>query len=69
MKRAFEIQVPPYDPRTFPLAEEVYDKMLEVMPDGHWQASTGSLCSREEDKGDDVSSFSPHSIYTNSNDF
>lgn len=44
----------PYEPRVFPLSEEVYDKMLEVMPDGHWQASSASLCSRDEEKGEDV---------------
>ncbi|XP_012283336.1 uncharacterized protein LOC105701285 [Orussus abietinus] len=45
-------EVLPYEPRVFPLSEEVYDKMLEAMPDGHWQASSVSLCSRE-DKGDE----------------
>ncbi|XP_072760036.1 uncharacterized protein Nsl1 isoform X2 [Anoplolepis gracilipes] len=48
-----ENEILPYEPRVFPLSEEVYDKMLEVMPDGHWQASSTSLCSRDEDKGDD----------------
>lgn len=48
------IQILPYEPRVFPLSEEVYDKMLEVMPDGHWQASSTSLCPRDGDKGDDV---------------
>lgn len=46
------IQVPPYEPRLFPLPEDVYDKMLEVMPEGHWQPSSASVCSREEDKID-----------------
>ncbi|XP_043466738.1 KAT8 regulatory NSL complex subunit 1 [Leptopilina heterotoma] len=47
-----EKEVPPYEPRMFPLPEDVYDKMLEVMPEGHWQASSASVCSREEDKID-----------------
>ncbi|KMQ93921.1 mll1 mll complex subunit [Lasius niger] len=51
--KIFFVQILPYEPRVFPLSEEVYDKMLEVMPDGHWQASSTSLCSRDEDKGDD----------------
>ncbi|XP_076663793.1 non-specific lethal 1 [Andrena cerasifolii] len=48
-----ENEILPYEPRVFPLSEEVYDKMLEVMPDGHWQASTAPLCSRDEEKADD----------------
>ncbi|EFN65269.1 Uncharacterized protein KIAA1267 [Camponotus floridanus] len=48
-----ENEILPYEPRIFPLSEEIYDKMLEVMPDGHWQASSTSICSRDEDKGDD----------------
>lgn len=48
-----ENEIVPYEPRVFPLSEEAYDKMLEVMPDGHWQASSTSLCSRDGDKGDD----------------
>ncbi|XP_076248827.1 non-specific lethal 1 isoform X2 [Calliopsis andreniformis] len=48
-----ENEILPYEPRVFPLSEEVYDKMLEVMPDGHWQASSASLCSRDEEKADD----------------
>nr|XP_034191066.1 KAT8 regulatory NSL complex subunit 1 isoform X1 [Osmia lignaria]XP_034191075.1 KAT8 regulatory NSL complex subunit 1 isoform X1 [Osmia lignaria] len=48
-----ENEIFPYEPRVFPLSEEVYDKMLEVMPDGHWQASSASFCSREEEKADD----------------
>ncbi|KAH0952245.1 hypothetical protein HN011_003549 [Eciton burchellii] len=48
-----ENEILPYEPRMFPLSEEVYDKMLEVMPDGHWQASSTSLCPRGGDKGDD----------------
>lgn len=48
------VQILPYEPRVFSLSEEVYDKMLEVMPDGHWQASSTSLCSRDGEKGDDV---------------
>ncbi|XP_034940688.1 uncharacterized protein nsl1 [Chelonus insularis] len=43
-------EVLPYQARTFPLSEEVYDKMLEVMPDGHWQSTTSTLCSRITDK-------------------
>ena len=31
--------------------------MLEVMPDGHWQPSAESLCSREDDKAEDVNNF------------
>jgi hypothetical protein len=27
--------VPPYEPRTFPLADEMYEKMLKAMPEGH----------------------------------
>ncbi|XP_076763735.1 non-specific lethal 1 [Xylocopa sonorina] len=49
-----ENEILPYEPRVFPLSEEVYDKMLEVMPDGHWQAaSSASFCSRDEEKPDD----------------
>ena len=29
--------------------------MLEVMPEGHCQASSASVCSREEDKVNEVS--------------
>lgn len=29
------IEVPPYEPRTFPLADEMYEKMLKAMPEGH----------------------------------
>lgn len=50
-----DLQVPPFEPRAFPLTEEMYDKMLEVMPDGHGQASSASVCSREEEKDEDVS--------------
>ncbi|XP_012254345.2 KAT8 regulatory NSL complex subunit 1 isoform X2 [Athalia rosae] len=46
-------EVIPYEPRTFPLTEDTYDKMIEVMPDGHWQASSASLCSRDEEKGEE----------------
>jgi hypothetical protein len=28
-------QVPPYEPRIFPLLDEVYEKMLKAMPEGH----------------------------------
>jgi hypothetical protein len=28
-------QVPPYEPRIFPLQDEVYEKMLKAMPEGH----------------------------------
>lgn len=28
-------QVVPYEPRTFPLTDEVYEKMLKAMPPGH----------------------------------
>lgn len=31
--------VPPYEPRTFPLADDVYEKMLNAMPHGHPCAS------------------------------
>ncbi|CAK9833419.1 KAT8 regulatory NSL complex subunit 1 [Anthophora retusa] len=48
-----ENEILPYEPRVFPLSEEIYDKMLEAMPDGHWQASSASLCSRDEEKADD----------------
>ncbi|XP_039311097.1 KAT8 regulatory NSL complex subunit 1 [Solenopsis invicta] len=62
-----ENEILPYEPRVFPLSEEVYDKMLEVMPDGHWQASSTSLCSRDEDKGDDEGEMdSPESDSTES---
>lgn len=52
--REIFVQILPYEPREFPLSEEVYDKMLEVMPDGHWQTSSTSLGSRDEDKADNV---------------
>ncbi|KAI4494144.1 hypothetical protein M0802_009178 [Mischocyttarus mexicanus] len=56
----------PYEPRVFPLSEEVYDKMVEVMPDGHWQTSSVSLCSRDEEKDDDGELESPESDSTES---
>ncbi|KAK7870995.1 hypothetical protein R5R35_012190 [Gryllus longicercus] len=28
-------EVPPFDPRSFPLSDETYDKMLKSMPEGH----------------------------------
>ena len=28
-------QVPPYEPRIFPLPDDVYEKMLKAMPEGH----------------------------------
>ncbi|XP_011703559.1 PREDICTED: KAT8 regulatory NSL complex subunit 1 [Wasmannia auropunctata] len=60
-------EILPYEPRVFPLSEEAYDKMLEVMPDGHWQASSTSLCSRDGDKGDDEAEMdSPESDSTES---
>lgn len=40
----------PYEPRSFPLSDEVYDKMLEVMPEGHWQNSSLSMCSQDDEK-------------------
>ncbi|XP_046430731.1 KAT8 regulatory NSL complex subunit 1 isoform X2 [Neodiprion fabricii] len=46
-------EVIPYEPRTFPLSEDTYDRMIEAMPDGHWQASSASLCSRDEEKGEE----------------
>lgn len=61
-----ENEILPYEPRVFPLSEEVYDKMVEVMPDGHWQASTVSLCSRDEEKDDDGELESPESDTTES---
>ncbi|EFN75643.1 KAT8 regulatory NSL complex subunit 1 [Harpegnathos saltator] len=62
-----ENEVSPYEPRIFPLSEEVYDKMLKVMPDGHWQTSSTSLCSRDRDKADDdVEMDSPESDSTES---
>ncbi|KAG7189615.1 hypothetical protein KM043_017297 [Ampulex compressa] len=62
-----ENEILPYEPRVFPLSEEVYDKMLEVMPDGHWQASSASLCSRDEEKADDEGEMdSPESDSTES---
>ena len=27
--------MPPYEPRIFPLPDDVYEKMLKVMPEGH----------------------------------
>ncbi|XP_046818997.1 KAT8 regulatory NSL complex subunit 1 isoform X2 [Vespa crabro] len=50
-----ENEILPYEPRVFPLSEEVYDKMVEAMPDGHWQTSSVSLCPRDEDKDDATS--------------
>lgn len=62
-----ENEILPYEPRIFPLSEEIYDKMLEVMPDGHWQASSASLCSRDEEKTyDDGEMDSPESDSTES---
>ncbi|XP_015592058.1 KAT8 regulatory NSL complex subunit 1 isoform X2 [Cephus cinctus] len=62
-----ENEVLPYEPRIFPLSEEIYDKMLEVMPDGHWQPSVAPLCSREEDKRDEEAALdSPESDSTES---
>ncbi|KAK2583815.1 hypothetical protein KPH14_009713 [Odynerus spinipes] len=61
-----ENEILPYEPRVFPLSEEVYDKMVEVMPDGHWQTSSVSLCSREEEKDDDGELESPESDTTES---
>lgn len=29
------IEVPPYEPRAFPLQDDVYEKMLKAMPEGH----------------------------------
>lgn len=29
------VEVPPYEPRVFPLNDDTYDKMLKNMPDGH----------------------------------
>lgn len=29
------VDVPPYDPRMFPLSDDTYEKMLKNMPDGH----------------------------------
>lgn len=61
-----ENEILPYEPRVFPLSEEVYDKMVEVMPDGHWQTSSVSLCPRDEDKDDDGELESPESDSTES---
>lgn len=46
-------EVIPYEPRTFPLSEDTYDKMIEAMPVGHWQASSASLCSRDDEKAEE----------------
>ncbi|XP_063971798.1 KAT8 regulatory NSL complex subunit 1 [Diachasmimorpha longicaudata] len=43
-----ENEVTPYEPRIFPLPEELYDKMLEAMPAGHWQNTTSALDPPEE---------------------
>ncbi|XP_046818996.1 KAT8 regulatory NSL complex subunit 1 isoform X1 [Vespa crabro] len=61
-----ENEILPYEPRVFPLSEEVYDKMVEAMPDGHWQTSSVSLCPRDEDKDDDGELESPESDSTES---
>ncbi|XP_012228213.1 uncharacterized protein nsl1 isoform X2 [Linepithema humile] len=61
-----ENEILPYEPRVFPLSEEIYDKMLEVMPDGHWQASSTSFCSNDGDKGDEGDMDSPESDSTES---
>jgi KAT8 regulatory NSL complex subunit 1 len=29
------VEMPPYEPRIFPLADDVYEKMLKAMPEGH----------------------------------
>lgn len=29
------VEIPPYEPRMFPLNDETYEKMLKYMPDGH----------------------------------
>ena len=31
----YSSQVPPYEPRIFPLPDDVYEKMLKAMPEGH----------------------------------
>ncbi|XP_057330219.1 uncharacterized protein LOC130670753 isoform X2 [Microplitis mediator] len=61
-------EVLPYDPRIFPLTEEVYDKMIQSMPDGHWQSTTSALCPRVTDKepDDDIDPPSPGSDTTES---
>ncbi|XP_014473264.1 PREDICTED: KAT8 regulatory NSL complex subunit 1 [Dinoponera quadriceps] len=62
-----ENEVPSYEPRIFPLSEEDYSEMLKAMPDGHWQASSTSLCSRDGNKADDdVEMDSPESDSTES---
>ncbi|KAF7995864.1 hypothetical protein HCN44_006971 [Aphidius gifuensis] len=55
-----EHEVLPYDPRLFPLTEDIYDKMLQVMPDGHWQTSDETLCLPEEEKPDDEAEIDSH---------
>ncbi|KAK0169012.1 hypothetical protein PV327_002763 [Microctonus hyperodae] len=59
-------EVPPYEPRLFPLSEEIYDKMLEAMPDGHWQPSP-ALCEGQTEKPEtDMGGASPESDTTES---
>ncbi|XP_066600627.1 KAT8 regulatory NSL complex subunit 1 [Prorops nasuta] len=62
-----ENEVVPYEPRLFPISEDIYEKMLEVMPGGHWHPSSLPMCSREEDKReDDVDMDTPESDSTES---
>ncbi|XP_058808683.1 KAT8 regulatory NSL complex subunit 1, partial [Phymastichus coffea] len=47
-------QVLPYEPRSFPLTDEDYSKMMEAMPSGYFLPSTApSVCSQEEEKIDE----------------
>ncbi|XP_044584507.1 uncharacterized protein LOC123265005 isoform X1 [Cotesia glomerata] len=43
-------EVPAYEPRLFPLSEEVYDKMVQIMPDGHLQSTTSAICPQATEK-------------------
>ncbi|XP_011304270.1 KAT8 regulatory NSL complex subunit 1 [Fopius arisanus] len=49
-----ENEVLPYEPRIFPLPEELYDKMLEAMPAGHWQNTPPALAPPEEKIDEEV---------------
>lgn len=46
-------QVLPYEPRSFPLTDEDYGKMVEAMPSGHLlPLAAPPVCSRDEEKID-----------------
>ncbi|XP_018324229.1 KAT8 regulatory NSL complex subunit 1 [Agrilus planipennis] len=57
-REVIEMTVTPYDRRTFPLAEDAYDKMLKQMPEDHRQCSTNSR-SQDVQRRRSSSCFSP----------